>query len=150
MSLGTFTCLLEVNTRQMSVDESEFMIRLSAEEKKRGDMPVDLHKQLRASPVFKIIESRLEPTGADVSSWLVAFVDSLCEGNPGKAVMWAWTLAYIATKCQGKVDFDEFARYFPMGVPVEDEYRRVWYSQKERGRPLGNCLDDPDFWPKVA
>lgn len=149
MSLENWKGLLGAEVRPLSESESKAMVQLFVGEKGKP-VPVDLVKQMRAgSMTFQIIESRSQAAGADVHPALVLFLSTLCE-NPAKAVMWAWTLAHIALESGGgEIGFDIWTAYFPMGVPKDEEYRRIWEDQKESGKPLGNNLDDAEFWPKV-
>ena len=151
MSLGTWTGLCDAKTRPLTEDESKFFINaMMASANHKGEMPAEMLESLQKTFVFAVMEKRLEMCDAKVDPFLLAFVSSLCD-SPGKAVLWAWTLAFIYVQIGSgaPVEFAFWTTYFPTGVPTEEELRRIWDEQKAPGKPLGNTVDDPDFWPKA-
>ncbi len=153
MTVENYTCLCDAKVRPMHEHESEMFMNMFLMErvhKEKGTEPPEkLRIEMRQTLPFQILEQRLEQSNAKVTLPLLVFIAALCE-TPGMAVMWAWTLSFMALQTGGKeIDFEFWTTYFPMGLPTDEEAHRVWDAQKESGKPLGNNLDDPDFWPKV-
>jgi hypothetical protein len=94
-----------------------------------------------------ILKQRLEWSRTDVSHGCFLFVASMCD-RPGKIVMWAYALAHMAEiiKVDRMIGMNDFAEYFPMGVPSEDAQRRCWEHQKQEGAPNSNLLDELKNW----
>ena len=65
----------------------------------------------------------------DVATMLMLSV--LCKGNPGNAVLWAYTMCHIAEKNgNAAVTFDDFVQAFPMGYPNARVMLACWDGQK--------------------
>lgn len=97
---------------------------------------------------FQVLNKRLIFTNAKVSDWTKAYVTSLCQ-SPADAVLWAFTLAHIYAKRNEEVTMVMWADEFPMGVPTDAEYHRLWDMQKGKpGEKIDNWLDDFGVWPK--
>jgi len=68
--------------------------------------------------------------------------------NPGKVIMLLW-LCHQEYKKSGKDYFtasDWGYNIFPMGVPTEEDQCDWWDSQKSAGEPLGNMVNNPEYW----
>lgn len=77
---------------------------------------------------------------------VIALCSFLSNGNPGRSVMWAWTLVNMAIRNGGPVNIETFTETFAEGFPTERGYEIVWDSQKSVSAPLGNLLDDGQTW----
>lgn len=157
---GLFGC----KVRQMTHEESEtFLTLLINELEKQDDYFKFINKQLQDDAVFQylVMVNRLEafkqnfsPT-LDIGIPVLVFLSSICD-SPGQIVMWAHTLNEMFVKLGHKVTLSDFAKEFPMGIPIDEEYRRVWDLQKRIPEPgtIGgdNLIDDFTQWslPKVS
>ena len=83
--------------------------------------------------------------GLAVTDSLAFWVLVLAEGNPGNAVLWAYTLKCLFQQ-KGKpiLALVDWVEVFPNGIPTKEAYEELWSSQKdERGR---NRLDTKEAW----
>lgn len=99
------------------------------------------------SPIFNILTHRLRAGGKTVHITLRLWLAAISNGNPGRAVMWAWTATNMNLRGDTS-DILMWAAAFPLGVPTDAEYLRVWDAQKGDG-PSGNLLDRADVWAAV-
>lgn len=79
----------------------------------------------------------------------------------GRAVQWAYTLAVLCAEQKGaQLTLKKWCEAFPEGIPTEDASKAAWEYQKvdnritniDRTQPRwvsDNCLDYPEFWPKL-
>jgi len=94
---------------------------------------------------YAIIRGRLEGAKVDIDPWLQMLCASF-SSTPGRAVLWAYTLAELChRKDGGRVMVSDFAEFFPMGVPTEEALDKCWDAQKGDG-PLGNLMDKKESW----
>lgn len=90
----------------------------------------------------QVLEGRLLMVPENVVSPEVIFMAAfLASGNPGCAVVWAWTLIK-----ENINTMDDFVNTFPMGVPTDDAFKACWNSQKVDGC---NLLDKAATWQQV-
>lgn len=110
----------------------------------------EVAKATEESIGFRILTSRLKPHGVKITPLTLAFLTLLCE-NPGKCVVWAFTI-FCATKRRPETVYalEHFCDDFPFGIPDETYQREVWEAQKAPHAPLGNLLDIAEDWPKYA
>lgn len=95
-------------------------------------------------PLMLIIRSRIPESIRDqYENKLLLFCSHLAQGNPGKAVVWAWTLVKDKIK-----DIKTLVQHFPDGFPTQEGFVHVWDAQKDDDG--WNRLDDPDVWGQVA
>ena len=153
---GLFKC----KTRPMTKDESEFLLMVLFAEMQGGDALKDMDKAIREKEVFPhmVMTKRLEVFKEHVSPTLDIGLGpqmfcAMLSDRPGKVVMWAHTLNEMFVKLGRQVMLKDWVEEFPMGVPTEEEYQRVWELQKitpvDRGGD--NLIDDFSQWslPKV-
>lgn len=151
---GLFKC----KVRPLTKEESEMYIRLTLAEMGGNDEYfAGLDKHLREKGVFPymVMVHRLEAfkenfnPKLDIGIALQVFLASICD-RPGKVVMWAHTLNEMFVKLGHKVTMGDWANEFPMGVPTDEEYKRVWELQKITPPPgiIGgdNLIDDFKAW----
>lgn len=86
---------------------------------------------------------------------------SMTVDSPGRAVQWAYTLAVMCAEKQGEtLKLRDWCEVFPCGVPTEAAAKVAWEYQKVDNRITNidrtaprwvsdNCLDYPEFWPKL-
>ena len=132
--------MLRKKTRPMNKEESELFIKLCI------TMDITIPEDA-LPPICNIMKKRLEWAGFKecVSDGLLLWCSQLSEGNPGKAVMWAWQLAYLSHNIfKGPIDINKWVLKFPFGVPTEDVYEKIWDLQKGPG---DNLLDQKKYWP---
>lgn len=113
----------------------------------------ELKNALKDSPISQIIRSRLslykeEDSYNIVSPYLLAWLENLTGGSPGKAVMWAHTLKEIHKKIDKTITINSISLNFPLGFPSEEGYSYVWNSQKGRSQNIevDNVLDTNMAW----
>lgn len=98
---------------------------------------------------YHILHGRLDFAKADVDPWLQMLCTNFST-SPGEAVMWAYTLAEMFhRKASGQLMADDFATFFPMGIPTEAARQSCWEAQKGDG-PLGNLMDKQENWRPAA
>jgi len=96
-------------------------------------IPPEAEKLTKEAPICLIIDSRLEMAGVRTTVAVLLWMDIVCDGNPGNAVMWAYTLCHIAEKRgHNTVTWDDLIMSFPNGFPVERTLRQCWEAQKQR------------------
>lgn len=153
---GLFDC----KVRPMTKDESKLFIHLTMMEmdfqRKGGEALRGIDKDLREKDVFPymvmvkrlgVFKEHLSPTldiGIAPQVWC-----SMISDRPAKIVMWAHTLNEIFVKTGRPVTLADWVQYFPMGIPTEEEYQRVWELQKITPPPgiIGdNMIDDFKQW----
>ena len=97
-------------------------------------------------PLAKILFFRIRAAspGTRITAGLGLWCVTICNGSPGNAVLWTWTLHNMAQRIPGSMlTLDDWARAFPLGVPTEEELSRVWTAQKKDGY---NLLDQDSVW----
>lgn len=138
--------MLRKRTRPMSKEESEIFMGLCMADVAAGAPLYDDPGE--GAALYSIIRKRLEWTGLNqqVTTNLILWCAYLAGGNPGKAVMWAWQLAYLSKNVyNGPISMTQWTDELPMGVPVEEVYEEVWKLQKESDGK--NLLDRLVYWP---
>jgi hypothetical protein len=114
------------------------------------EIPFDQDEDFKNEFIGKMVAKRLEAyqlpftmsnlfLGMSVHTWV---------NNPGK-IMMLLRLAYQEWKDTGKEYFtieDWASSFFPMGTPTEEEQSQWWNSQKDPESPLGNMVDNPEYW----
>ena len=142
--MKTIDCLFQTKKREMTEIESRIFILLCLNEGAK-----DIHEDIVNSFLFQVLKKRLQHFQTPVTDHLIAFI-SLIIDNPAKAVMWAYTLNKMYKKRQQKIDIKIFSdyEYFADGIPTEEEYKRIWGSQKVKSEftKSDNALDDPENW----
>jgi hypothetical protein len=145
--------LLYAETTPMSKEDSKSFMQLYMMELRR-DTTVDELLVLddtvarEIGPLCQIFHARLATCspGTHVSALLAAWLCHLSKGSPGNAIMWAYAMHRMAINFpEGSLlNMSRWTQAFPMGVPSEDGYSRVWGAQK--GAKGHNRLDDPLVW----
>lgn len=135
--------------RPMTLKESEMFISLMMLE--LSEAP--LTDELRAGFSYQIIASRLGTTGIPldklVSNPMIVLAGYLAGGNPGKLVMWAYTIKTLFVLEKERVTVEIFSRgkYFGWGVPSDKHIEAVWTAQKMKSEDsLDNKLDTLEVW----
>jgi hypothetical protein len=126
-----------------------------AEVANNGDLE-GMDEDIRESKLFSymVLTKRLEVFKAKFSPKLEIGLApqifcAMISDRPGKVVMWAHTLNEMFVKLGRKVTLADWADAFPMGVPTDDEYARVWELQKLSSPARGmtdNCIDNFANW----
>ena len=131
--------LCDYPTRPMNQEEMKFFMDVTMS---KPITDVNLREEILKIPICKIMDLRF-PDGFQIELKLLLFVADLTEGNPAKAVMWAYTLYKNNIKT-----FDEWVHAFPMGFPTDEAYNQFWDSQKVRDDYEGsdNLLDRRETW----
>lgn len=120
------------NIRPMTKEESLLLVTLTMSELTNPGIHdiEDQMQALRAFPMFKILDDRLRRNGAEADMSLKAMVIDLSR-SPGEIVMWAYTLHRMQEELRRRPTLEDFSTtYFPIGVPTELAYSRMWDSQK--------------------
>ena len=75
----------------------------------------------------------------------VVLAGSILSDRPGTAVLWAHAI-YTRAR-DGDFTFAELLTHLStVGAPAEEGLHKLWEAQKDRSKPLGNLLDDPEVW----
>jgi hypothetical protein len=91
----------------------------------------------------QVLASRLKHHGVHATNEVIAFFAFLSR-SPGDCVMWAHSIAQMASELGRKVVFRDVAQYFPMGFPTEEDKINIWDAQKSKGH--GNLVDTDEAW----
>lgn len=95
-------------------------------------------------PIMQIMRGRLSAASVCMSPALNIFLESLCEGIPGRAVLWAYTVASWCHANNAKgMSLQNWMDTYSECVPDEAEYARCWDGQKTKE---GNALDIAENW----
>ena len=149
---GLFNC----KVRPMTQDESKLFLSISFMEMKGVDVLQKLDKEIREKQdfLYMVMTSRLEafkevsPT-LDIGIGPQMFCTMISD-RPGKVVMWAHTLNELFVKHGRQVTLHDWTMSFPMGIPTEEEYERMWDLQKVIPEPgvfrTDNMVDDFNSW----
>jgi hypothetical protein len=110
---------------------------------------IDSEPALRDSFAVQVLMKRGEATNIDFTMEVLIIV--LTESDsPAKIVMWAATLWNIMQRDNTPiVTMDHLFKHFPMGLPKEETYDRVWTEQKGCNLQLArvdNAMDNPKYW----
>lgn len=97
---------------------------------------------LANSPIAGIILHQLNAAGKAIHVALLAWLAAISNGNPGRAVMWAWTCYQLPINGT-RNDFLLWTSAFPFRVPADGEFERLWDAQKDGGL---NLLDEQELW----
>jgi hypothetical protein len=157
MSVEKLPGLFGCKTRKMTDNESKLFITLTMMEMKGGDALQKLDKDLHDKEVFshQVISKRLEYFKATFSPKLDIGIApkvwcAMISNSPGQIVMWAHTLNELFVRLGHKVTMLEWTNTFPMGLPTEEEYGRLWNLQKSSGGAdilrSDNLIDDFRNW----
>jgi hypothetical protein len=146
------SCVEQRELRELDAEETRAFVLYHALEKHPEAVEQELIDQF---PLLQIISNRLNLTGKDwkeiANPVAVCFLVDICKGNPGKAVMWAYTLKdmYLREKAQVTLTTISMPQYFGWGIPTDEGFERVWDAQKKkRIAPLDtdNRLDMREVW----
>lgn len=101
-----------------------------------------------AAGLAQILDRRLGDIPLSVIKPDVRLLASLFCDRPGVAVMWAYTLALMASEMP-VVSINEFSlpEYFGWGVPSPGFLQEQWEAQK--AEDYSNYLDRREFWPQM-
>ena len=129
----------------MDEKDSEFLIKLLLSKKVTlEDCPL---KQEEKPFLYQVIEKRVQHcfTYKITDSRLIMFL-AIITKSVGTTVMY---MAYLQYWCKNnnvkELDLDIFCNdIFPMGFPIEDDLKKLWYSQKvsKDKMALGGCSDN--------
>lgn len=132
--------LLNCEVRPMNDQESHYFIQ--------GGLSVAL--RITADQEFadqlgfpgKVFYAHLNGRGLKIERALMLFLCTI-SNSPAKLVLWVWTLHNA--KVTGPVTLAYWAEHlFPLGVPTEAAYEKIWDAQKSpKG---GNLLDGATVW----
>lgn len=147
--------LLGSETRPLNEEEMCIMMNMMSSPEAVFNMIQALEE--KGVHQFLILKKRLMFHNIEIDPRLLVFLSFLCR-NPGQCVMWAYTLKCIRDE-DGEVTMDNFCtKHFPMGIPEESVYEKVWDAQKissedreelgEEGAMLtqDNWLDRVEVW----
>jgi hypothetical protein len=134
------------NTR-MNNETSEMFIKVTLLDNYRC-IPFTEKEARKLGTFGMILYNRLTVGPVIISSGVGVFCIWLAEANPGKVVMWAYTLNRIYNKNHRIVTMTDLAFAFADGFPTEEEQKRIWLGQKcFRGHfESDNLLDYPETW----
>lgn len=144
---------LEVG-EEMLACEGQPMSREIAEEMacllffEKDSEPLDAEK-LKDEAIYKIAKARTELAGVPINDYALLMINTISAGRPGTAIMYVAALKAISKRNGGDqvtVSMICNKNGFAMGFPSEDDLRRIWGGQKDKGSPLGNSLDNPEAW----
>lgn len=140
--------LQRTKTRVLDKDEMMLFMQLSmiSDKEKNGKLFEDLHDDaMKTSPIYCILHHRMKMGNKTLHPTLGVWIAAVCYGRPNRAVLWAWTCCNLPVTGQAQ-DIIVWTADFPMGVPTDEEYDRIWDSQNEDGT---NMLDVPAVWAEM-
>jgi hypothetical protein len=152
--IENWDCLLSCEQHPMNEQQTEMMMVLLMADETEWKAMQERGSRLEQTLQFRILSSRLQAAGLleKVDKRVLYFVCSLID-SPGTAVMWAYTLAYMASKKEPGIPLvlDDITNTFAMGFPDNNGYQEKWDYQKgfARGLEIDNCLDNVAWWPKI-
>jgi hypothetical protein len=146
-----YPTLLQANKTPLSHKQSSLMLMLLTMSKNPSqnfdDYNTPLPMEEKVPPIVRIIEGRLEYANVLASPCLLLLLEGLSEGNPGRAVLWAYTIAvWCHTNDKVGMTMSDFIDCYPEGVPSPEDYSTAWEGQKTRE---GNALDIGETWAKL-
>jgi hypothetical protein len=94
-------------------------------------------------PLGLILYSRL-PETVEITRGVAFLACHLSGGNPGRLVMWAFTLSELHRRKNKMIDINAFIDAFPDGFPSGEDYSIMWDEQKSSTG--ANRLDNPAEW----
>lgn len=152
---GKLKSLMGCETRPMSEEETKIMLVLIWT--KEDDKLAEIDQQLREKKCFQymVMVKRLECLKAISPNVEIGFGPkifcSLISQTTGQVVMWSYTLNEMFLKYGHKITMNDFVEEFPMGVPLDEEYKKVWELQKKNEEERGgeyndNKIDDFSNW----
>lgn len=138
--------LITTKKRQLDKHETQIMLALTLNELYKDELP----EEITNSFLVKVLTKRLEFFKIPVNKYVVTFIVCLIV-NPGQAVMWAYALNEMYKEVEKEIDLWTFClgNYFGNGIPTDEEYNRIWLSQKVKDYQFpqsDNALDDPEYW----
>jgi len=141
--------LLDVPENQrdrMSQAAAELFVNATmAEMMGQAGEPFDGACAAKLGAIGQIMWQRLQWADAKITVAVGIFLAWLAEGNPGNAVMWAYTMTRLYQKLGRTITTADLAGAFPMGFPTEAGRLAIWDGQKGDG-PFGNLLDLRETW----
>jgi len=150
--------LIGVDRRVLDQKESEIFIQMSmldlqGQDKEKTD---GAHQDLLARSLsYRIMVERLTQAGSIefISRPLMFFLLTVTD-RPGTAVLWAYTLNWMATQVEC-VNLSQWAMQFPDGLPTEPGMQAAWEAQKLQVMGIeyefpesDNWIDNIDNWPR--
>lgn len=132
-------CMKDVNNKDIVPADEETANMLFILIKNPG-----IIKDIDSMPLARILYNRI-PSGirALFTLEVVLFCSHLSQGNPGCAVMWAWTLV------KNKIcNMDDLVYSFPYGFPTWDAFNEIWDAQKDTATGK-NILDTEEPWTEA-
>lgn len=142
-----FPTLQPINGVELSKETSGFLFQALAFEAANGWQVPD-PELVNSSFPTKLFHQRTSAINLCPSGALLVLLVILSDGNPGRLVAWTWTLAHMAHKLQKhRITVTDWINEFPLGVPNDAEYNRVWDAQKvQRGGHSVNGFDLAEYW----
>ena len=143
--------LLKADVRVLSQEES--ILFLSEVTEEMGKLPRgETTEDLKNSFPGQVFAQWLEKRKVSITDELLAFLVFHTKGLPGRLLMWVAILKEIG-RLSGKtnlglaIGLSEFTGAFPMGVPTQEEYNRIWIFQKQHELAGStNSLDHDESW----
>ena len=137
---------LNTQTAPLQPEQGKALVVLLTEE--RFAKPLTPDEATRMGPIAMIVFHRLNPINVQIDCALALWISLLSEGNPARAVMWAYTIReiYITTKAHAAnkiVTLNDWVLAFPDGAPTEAAFGEIWDAQKTL---RGNGVDDSRNW----
>lgn len=141
-----YPTLLAVPGSSLTFEQSESLDMLLSISKTRLEID-ELGKTVPEGfddPIMQIMRRRLAVAYYSMSPALNCFLADLCQGIPGRAVMWAYTVAVWCHKNKTiGMTLHDWVEEYPDCVPDDKEYDRCWDGQKVTGC---NGLDFSVAW----
>lgn len=136
----TIKSLIGSHSRPMDKDEAKIMINAMMNPKLQEVFDEAASNDIGIEG--RILQKRLAACStAKITYGLAILVIVMSNGSPGNLVMWAYTFHKMN---KGEVlTINDFAHYFPFGVPSERGLSETWESQKDHGM---NLIDDVKNW----
>ena len=116
-----------------------------------GELKPEAKDLVTKDPICRIAQGRMNFAKVKATVPTLLWISIICEGSPGNAVIWAYTLCDIAEKEGDEpINLTTLTKYFPNGYPTEDTKRKCWEGQKrtpDMGKGItDNKMDSPEYW----
>ena len=138
--------------RRMTEEEMRTLMELAmaVKDNPKIEKPLDEDDKLSEDFSTQVICKRIEAYELPFMVSNLFFLLSLrCWVDTPGCIMMLLRLIYQEWKKTGKTYFDlnDFCMsIFPIGFPTEEEQESWWDSQKASDEPIGNMVDNSEYW----
>lgn len=130
-----------------------FMVASTGELVNKKTVALDNTFALDLGFAGQVLERRLAVMSPEtrISFGVAVVLTYHCKGNPGRAVLWAYTMHRMALDygTDAMITMAELTNAFPMGFPTDRAFMELWDGQKSHTEESDNLLDVKETWLAV-